>query len=542
MAEPSIAAQKIDLAHQAQALLAAIITSSDDAIISKNLNGVVQSWNESAERMFGYTASEMIGNPITVLFPLDRLDEEPRILEQLRRGQRVDHFETQRVCKDGRVLDVSVTISPVKDEDGKVIGVSKIVRDITSIKRIEREREDLFEREQAARVEAERVSRMKDDFLATLSHELRTPLNAILGWANLLRSGGPLPHDELDQGLEVIERNARGQAQLIEELLDMSRIINGKLRLNVQKVDLQAIVSEAMDSMTPAASAKGLRLNKVIDSHAGPVTGDPDRLRQVLWNLLSNAIKFTPRGGRVQVILSRINSHIDLTVTDTGMGIPPEFIPHLFTRFSQAETSTSRQFGGLGLGLALVKSLVEMHGGTVKANSDGPNQGATFVVSLPLTAVHQEESGQSLTPAPAAGESLLSPDLSGFHVLVVDDEADARQLVAATLKRCNARVTMAGSSAEGLAAVRQNVPDMIISDIGMPGEDGYLFLAQLRRLTNAEGGDTPAVALTAFARSEDRRRALMAGYQMHLPKPIEQAELLAVVSSLYMSIRRGHAK
>jgi PAS domain S-box-containing protein len=520
----------------------AIIDSSDDAIISKDLNGIVKSWNQSAERMFGYTAEEMIGKSITVLFPPDRLDEEPKILEQLRRGQRVDHFETIRVRKDGRTVDVSVTISPVKDPTGRVIGVSKVARDITSIKRILREREELLEREKAARFEAERVSRMKDEFLSTLSHELRTPLNAVLGWANILRSNGVDNPEELQQGLETIERNARAQAQLIEELLDMSRIINGKLRLDVQSVDLQVVISDAIESVRPAADAKGIRLTKVLDSKGGTITGDPNRLQQVLWNLLSNAIKFTPRGGRVQVFLRRVNSHVEITVVDSGQGIPANFLPQLFTRFSQAETSAARRHGGLGLGLALVKSLVELHGGTVKASSSGSDLGATFVVSLPLTALHSEPDDDVLTPALATASSIPCPDLEGFHVLVIDDEADARILIQRILTKCKAIVTMAASAAEGLEAVKKHRPDMILSDIGMPGEDGYEFLAKLRQLPNAEGGDTPAVALTAFARSEDRRRALMAGFQMHLPKPVEAAELLAVVSNLRATSRRSKSR
>ncbi len=274
----------------------AIVTSSDDAIISKDLNGVVQSWNHSAERMFGYTAEEMIGKSITVLFPPDRLDEEPKILDQLRRGQRVDHFETVRACKDGRQVDVSVTISPIKGPTGHIIGVSKVARDITSIKRILRESEELLKREISARSEAERVGRMKDEFLATLSHELRTPLSAILGWASILRSEDTGTSQMLDQGLEIIERNARAQAQLIEELLDMSRIINGKLRLDVQSVDLQVVITEAIESVRPAAEGKGIRLTKVLDPKAASILGDPNRLQQVLWNLLSNAIKFTPKG------------------------------------------------------------------------------------------------------------------------------------------------------------------------------------------------------------------------------------------------------
>ena len=518
----------------------AIITSSDDAIISKDLNGIVQSWNQSAERIFGYTEQEMIGKSITVLFPPDRLDEEPKILEQLRRGQRVDHFETVRMCKDGRRLDVSVTISPVKDPTGRVIGVSKVARDITSIKRIHRDREELFARETAARAEAERVSRLKDEFLSTLSHELRTPLNAILGWASILRGSAANTPEDLQQGLETIERNARSQAQLIEELLDMSRIVNGKLRLDVQPVDLQTIVSDGVESVRPAAEGKGIRLTKVLDPRGGPINGDPIRLQQILWNLLSNAIKFTPRGGRVQVFLRRINSHVDITVMDSGKGIAANFVPQLFTRFTQAETSFSRQHGGLGLGLALVKSLAELHGGTVSASSPGLDQGATFTVSLPLTVIRGGDAdAASLTPAPAPASTLPAPDLRGFRVLVVDDEADARFLIQRVLTRCNATVTAAASAAEGIAAVREQRPDMILSDIGMPIEDGYEFLAKLRQLPDTQGGDTPAVALTAFARPEDRRRALMAGFQMHLPKPVEPAELLAVASNIFAASRRG---
>jgi PAS domain S-box-containing protein len=517
----------------------AIITSSDDAIISKDLHGIVQSWNHSAERMFGYTAEEIVGKSITLLFPPDRLDEEPKILDQIRRGQRVDHFETVRVCKDGRPLDVSVTISPVKDSTGRVIGVSKVARDITSIKRILREREELLERETAARAEAERLSRMKDEFLSTLSHELRTPLNAILGWANILRSSSATTPEDLQQGLETIERNARSQARLIEELLDMSRIMNGKLRLDVQPVDLQTVVADAIESVRPAANAKGIRLTKVLDPRGGPITGDPNRLQQVLWNLLSNAIKFTPRAGRIQVFLQRVNSHVEITVMDSGQGITADFLPRLFTRFSQAETSEARRHGGLGLGLALVKSLVELHGGTVTASSPGPGQGAVFIISLPLTVLHTSEAEATLTPAPFSVGSIPCPDLRGFHVLVVDDESDARILIERILTRCNATVTTAANAREALEAVKQYHPDMILSDIGMPVEDGYQFLAKLRRLSDAEGGDTPAVALTAFARSEDRRRALMAGFQMHLPKPVETTELLAVASNIFTASRRS---
>ena len=517
----------------------AIIASSDDAIVSKDLNGIVQSWNPAAEQMFGYTAEEMIGNSITVLFPRDRLDEEPKILEQLRRGQRVDHFETVRLRKDGSAVDVSVTISPVKGPTGLIIGVSKVARDITSIKRILLEREELLEREKAARGEAERASQLKDDFLATLSHELRTPLNAILGWATILRMEGACTPEEFEQGIETIERNARAQAQLIEELLDMSRVINGKLRLDIQSVDLQAVISDAIESIRPAAEGKGIRLVKVLDPKAAAISGDPIRLQQVLWNLLTNAVKFTSKGGRVQVFLRRVDSHVEISVSDSGQGISADFLPHLFDRFSQADTSMARQHGGLGLGLALVKSLTEMHGGTVSASSAGPGQGATFVVSLPLTGVDFDEAERVLTPAPAAAAVGPRPDLSGFHVLVIDDEADARALIQHILTKCNATVTVASSAAEGREAVMQHHPDMILSDIGMKDEDGYEFLAKLRQLSDADGGNTPAVALTAFARSEDRRRSLLAGFQMHLPKPIDSAELLAVAVNLRAASRRA---
>jgi PAS domain S-box-containing protein len=521
----------------------AIVATSDDAIISKDLNGIVKSWNLSAERMFGYTAEEMIGKSITVLFPVDRLSEEPQILDQLRRGQRVDHFETVRLCKDGSPLDVSVTISPIIGPDGMITGVSKIARDITSINRVLREREAMLQRETAARAEAERTSRIKDEFLATLSHELRTPLNAILGWATILRTGGSnVSQEEYVQGLEVIERNARAQAQLIEELLDMSRIINGKLRLDVQAVDLQVVISEALESVVPAAESREIRLTKVLDPKGALITGDPNRLQQVLWNLLTNAIKFTPKGGRVQVFLARVNSHVEISVVDSGQGIAAEFLPQLFDRFSQADTSISRQHGGLGLGLALVKSLVEMHGGNVKAYSEGVGQGTTIIVSLPLTVVQRPAHEPLLTPAPTSEAAKRKNDLSGFRVLVIDDEADARSLLQHVLTKCNATVTTAASAAEGLAAAKAQRPDMILSDIGMPLEDGYEFLAKLRRLSDAEGGDTPAVALTAFARPEDRRRALLAGFQMHLPKPVDAAELIAVATNICEASRRAKAR
>jgi PAS domain S-box-containing protein len=522
-----------------QARLAAIVAGSDDAIISKDLSGIVQSWNAAAERIFGYAADEMIGRPILAIIPADRQHEEPEILERLKRGERVDHFETVRRRKDGRLIHVSVTISPVRDATGQVIGASKIARDITELKQMIAERERLLRSEQEARKEAERVSRLKDEFLATLSHELRTPLNAILGWASLLKAR-PASAAELTEGLETIVRNARAQTQLIEELLDVSRIITGKLRLDVQSVDLERVIGDGIDSVRPAADGKGIRLLKILDPAAGHVRGDPARLQQVIWNLLTNAIKFTPKGGQVHVMLQRVRSHVEIIVADTGEGIPPEFLPDVFNRFSQADASTTRRHGGLGLGLAIVRHITELHGGTVSAASPGVGKGATFTVFLPLTAVHDERAQQVTNHAAATDLDQPAPgtlDLAGVSVLVVDDEPDARDLIRRLLERSGAAVTTASTVAEAIDALRRHRPHVLLSDIAMPGEDGFELLRQVRELPAAEGGSVPAAAITAFARSEDRRRALLAGFQLHVPKPVEPAELLAVVASLSGAVR-----
>jgi CheY-like chemotaxis protein/two-component sensor histidine kinase len=363
-------------------------------------------------------------------------------------------------------------------------------------------------------------------------------LNAILGWSQILRSRRR-EDEELQEGLAVIERNARVQTQLIEDLLDMSRIIAGKLRLDVQRVDVEDALKAAVASVRHSADAKDIRLQVVVDSLAGAVRGDPNRLQQCFWNLLSNAIKFTPKGGRVQVSLSRVNSHLEVCVADNGQGIKPEFLPHVFDRFRQADASTTRRHGGLGLGLSIVKHLVELHGGSVRAASAGEGQGATFCIELPVMVMHVPEAKTSADEARAAEEGkgyIDHPSLEGITVLAVDDEADARSLLRRVLEECGARVLLAESAAEGLAIVLRARPDMIVSDIGMPGEDGYEFIRQVRKLKPEEGGRTPAAALTAFARAEDRTRALRAGYQTHVAKPVEPTELSAVVASL--AVRR----
>jgi CheY-like chemotaxis protein len=399
----------------------------------------------------------------------------------------------------------------------------------------------LFERERAARAEAERASHMKDEFLATLSHELRTPLNAILGYSQLLRAGA-IGEGELAEVVEVIERNARTQTQIIEDLLDLSRIVSGKMRLDVQRVDLADVVGAAVDTVKPAAELKGVRLTSVLDPLVGPMKGDPARLQQVVWNLLSNAIKFTPKGGQVQVALERVNSHVEIVVSDTGEGIKPDFLPHVFDRFRQAESSAGRRYGGMGIGLSIVKELVELHGGNVRAKSPGPGRGATFIVSLPLSVVSQDEQELARVHPRGSSSAPKSPcsgiELAGVRVLVVDDEPDARRLVARILQTCNAEVTTASSMSEALDAIRRAPPHVLISDLGLPGNDGYELIQAVRALPPAGGRNTPAAALSAFARSEDRRRALLAGFQTHVAKPVEADELLAVVASLAGRIGR----
>ena len=396
------------------------------------------------------------------------------------------------------------------------------------------ERKVLLESEREARAEAERSSQMKDEFLATLSHELRTPLSAILGWAQVLRRGGKDEAD-LQRGLQTIERNARSQAQLIEDLLDMSRITSGKVLLDMQTLSPASFVDAAIETVRPAADAKNIRLEKRYDPDPGMIAGDPARLQQVVWNLLSNAIKFTPRDGQVTVELGQRDGSVLITVRDTGVGIKPEFITHVFERFRQADASMTRRHGGLGLGLAIVKHLIEQHGGTVRADSPGEGLGASFSIELPLAKAAPQttrsRAGLVGTPAPATPELTLR-DLKGASVLVVDDDRDARELIARILTDCNARVRIAASAREAFDVLRADLPDLLISDLGMPDVDGLELLSWVRGLGRDRGGLLPAVALTAFARSEDRLRALEAGFNAHISKPVEPSELIAAVASL----------
>jgi PAS domain S-box-containing protein len=368
--------------ERARGILAAIVHSSEDAIISKSLDGIIDSWNEAAERLFEYTAIEAIGQPISIIIPPERLDEEAMILRRLRRGERIEHLETVRVSKTGRLVNVELTVSPVRNAKAEIIGASKIARDIAKRKAAERERAELIKAEQQARKVAEEASLAKDEFVAQISHELRSPLTSILGWVTLMRAG-QVEKKEVSRGLEVIERNAKLQIKLVEDLLDISRAVKGQIHLNVQPVEIGEVMDAALDSIRPALDAKSIYLRSQIKTRNSIVDADPDRLQEILWNLLSNAVKFTPQGGKIEINVARLDHHLEIVVSDSGIGINPKFIPLVFDRFSQARKDHDRKARGLGLGLAIVRHLVELHGGTVSAHSAGEGKGATFKVTLP---------------------------------------------------------------------------------------------------------------------------------------------------------------
>src|SRR5829696_3632743 len=701
----------------ASSRLAAIITSADDGIISKTLKGIITSWNAGAERIFGYTADEIVGKSILTLIPLDLQNEESVILAKIRAGERVEHYETVRLAKDGSPVNVSLTISPIKAPDGSIVGASKIVRDITERRQTENQlreqtevvetinrigqmlsgeldqqrlvqavtdaateltgaqfgaffynvidadggsymlytlsgvprgafanfpmpratdmfgptfrgegtirianvrederygnnppyhgmpkghlpvtsylavpvisrssevigglffghaevgvfserheriieglaaqtaiaidnarlfekaqqaiadRETLLAREKNAREQAEFASRSKDEFLSLLSHELRTPLNAIMGWTRMLTSTQLAP-EAVSTALETIDRNAKLQSRLIDDMLDVSRIMSGKLRLDAQPVDLTSSINSAVDTLRPAADAKEVRIYVVLDFGSGTVLGDPTRLQQVVWNLLSNAIKFTPKGGSVRVSLERVNSHYEVNVADTGPGIEPKFLPFVFERFRQADSSTTKNYGGLGLGLAIVRQLVELHGGTVEAANRQDETGAIFTVKLPVMATKSQAvpNAEPVNAVELVGDGAFDcpAELEGIKVLAVDDDADSRMLLSAILGQCGALVETCESAAETLNVIKNFRPDILVSDIGMPEQDGY-ELIKIIRSGNSDLRRIPAVALTAFARVEDRMKALSAGFNMHVPKPVEPAELITVIASL----------
>ena len=439
--------------------------------------------------------------------------------------------------KDGVYAWAIDSAQPRFAGDGEFLGYVGSVFDITERKNAEKEREKLLESEREARIAAENANRLKDEFLATVSHELRTPLNAILGWSQMVQSR-ELSDLQKQTAFQTIERSARAQNQLIDDLLDVSRIITGKLRLNVRTVELASVITAAVDAVRPAAEAKNIRLQTLLDPQAGPISGDSDRLQQVVWNLLSNAVKFTPKDGRVQVRLERVNSHVEIVISDTGKGIEPEFLPFVFDRFRQSDGSMTRRHGGLGLGLAIVRQLVELHGGTVNVISAGEEQGSTFTVFLPLLPVRSNTPDDASRVNPAARNEqsgnfkVGGKELSGLCVLLVEDEADSRDLLKLVLTSSGAKVTTADSAADALEKIEREKFDVIVSDIGMPEADGFSLIGKIRKLSEVQNGNVPAIALTAYARAEDRIKALRCGFQLHIAKPVEATELIASVANL----------
>jgi PAS domain S-box-containing protein len=680
--------------EEIQAHLAAIVESSDDGIISKSLDGTILSWNRGAERIFGYTAEEVIGKSIYLLIPPERREEEPRIVERLKRGDRIDHYETVRVAKDGSRINISLTVSPIRDGSGKIIAASKVARDITERRRAEQQlsaqakviettnrigqvlsaemnlqivmqtvteaatqligagfgcffprtidgeaesfslygisrevfsgaevarnsdlfdppfqadgvmrlsdvhkdprygktspfygippevlpitsylavpvisrsgqvlgglffgheaegvftdRDELivkglaaqaaiamdnarlFELSETERAKAEAANRAKDDFLATISHELRTPLNAIIGWSHMLQRGR-LDEATVTHAVRTIERNAKAQAQLIEDILDVSRVMSGKLRLNNEKVDIASVINAAVDSVQLAADSKDIKLRTMVDTSVRHTLGDSRRLQQVIWNLLSNAIKFTPSGGRVEILLERIGSDLQVKVSDTGEGINSSVLPYVFDRFYQADVGSTRRHGGLGLGLAIVRHLIELHGGSVHAESPGEGCGTTFTFRLPLVTKYKFAPGVIRTSTVVTEPP---PSLEGVQILVVDDDPDTLQIMSVVLAEARANVQTAASAAEALEMLRWSQPDVLVSDLGMPNEDGYSLIRRLRARESDGQKPIPAVALTAYVRVEDRVRALSAGFNMFVPKPVEPNELITAIASV----------
>ncbi len=528
-------------AEASRAQLSAIVESSADAIYSYDFDGRILTWNKSAEDLYGYAAAEIIGQNITVLPPLAQEHEPANIIAAIKKGEPVISFETERQRKDGSYFVALMTASPIKDAAGQPVALSIIVRDITTRKKAEAERERLLAQEQRARSTAEAATRAKDEFLAMISHELRNPLNAILGYTRMARNQAHDPAAVV-RHCEIVERSARMQQQLIEDLLDTARIISGKLKIEAGATDLRLVLEEALSVVVPAATAKQIRLVTRLGDEPLLVIGDAARLQQVVWNLLQNAIKFTPNGGRVELWLEREQEQVRIVVSDSGQGIESEFLEAIFDRFSQRDMARTRRHGGLGLGLALVKDLVELHGGKISVSSAGAGEGAIFTVTLPLRA---PQIATYAAPRRAIAEVRTDPEampldelprLDDVRILVIDDQEEARELVAATLSEWGARVMTAASGAKARVLLAEQSFDAVVCDIAMPEEDGYTVIRHIRALEHERGVPPlqrlPAVALTALARPEDRWQALNAGFQMHVAKPVELAELVLVISTL----------
>ncbi|MGE5361315.1 MAG: PAS domain S-box protein [Bacteroidales bacterium] len=532
--------RELDEHSRRMRMQAELLDHAYDAVFVRDASPQILYWNPACADLYGWTEKEALGqNPHDLLrtrFPVSLAEVKRALGAEGHWAGELVHF-----TRDGRevTVDSRHVVVPAEGEEGP--RVLEINRDITDRKRAEETLRRSEERLAALYGEAQEANRLKDEFLATLSHELRTPLNAIRGWAQLLL-GGKLAPDAVRRAYETIDRSAQAQTQLITDILDVSRIITGKLRLERAPVDVGALVKDTLDGVRPAVEAKRLQV-RYSGADGVRILADRERLQQVFWNLLSNAVKFSKAGGRVDVSVAKMASRLEVKVSDTGVGIRRDFLPHVFERFTQSDASASRHYGGLGLGLAISRHLVELHGGSIAAFSEGEGLGATFVVSLPIqSVVEAEESQATVTPRAAAAEHRVAPSLSGLKVLVVDDEEDAREMLSAVLVQQEAEVVSAASAAEAIMALQRERPAVIVSDVGMPGQDGYVFMRIVRALPAAEGGDTPAVALTAYARSEDRLRALAAGYQQHVAKPVTPAELSAVVAALARRAARGEGE
>jgi PAS domain S-box-containing protein len=528
--------QAEEAAHTAYRQLAFHVESSPLAVVEWDSDFRVSRWSESAERLFGWKADEVIGKHVNewrFVFADDE-DAVALVTNRQREGVEVQGVQRNRnYTRAGSVLFCEWYNSVLHDDRGKLVSVLSLVLDVTARQSAEEERAASLLRERDARRHAEEADRLKDEFLATLSHELRTPLTSILGWASMIRNG-EVEGSNASRAIETIERNARSQARLIDDLLDVSRIITGNLRLDLHPLNLAPIVEAALDALRPTADVKGIKLQTRFVPEECLIKGDPHRLRQVIWNLLSNAIKFTQRGGSVSIDLNCIESTARLTVSDTGDGISPDFLPYVFDRFRQAEGSISRKQGGLGLGLAVARHLVELHGGTITAESEGLGKGSEFAVDLPLAQERRDPARAEERRREVERRRSRSGvvRLDGVHVLLVEDDDDSRKLLGTMLKRYGAKVTSTKSAAEALDVFENEVPDVIISDIGMPDQDGYQLIRKLRALPVEKGGKIPAIALTGYASRKDRERALSSGYHQHMAKPIEQVDMINAIATL----------
>jgi PAS domain S-box-containing protein len=517
---------------------------SDYSIFMLDPTGHVATWNPGAHKTKGYEASEIIGKHFSLFYtPEDQAQGRPQQnLETVRREGRFEE-EGWRLRKDGTRFWASVVISILRDEDGRAIGFAKVTRDLTARRAAEQTARELV-REQAARAlaesmarRAEEANRIKDEFLATVSHELRTPLNAIVGWAAILKQRELEP--SVGKAVEIIDRNAQAQVKIIEDILDVSRIITGKLRIDPKRTDLVGIINQGIEVTRHSAFARQISVDFPHAAESCPLVGDPERLQQVVWNLLSNAIKFTSPGGSVRIDLECTSGHAKLTVTDTGMGIDPEFLPFLFERFRQGDSSTTRRFGGLGLGLALVRHIAELHGGTVAAHSKGTGQGSAISVTFPYRAAPRELQAEAPPSSRfAPGEEGPPRALAGLRVLLVEDDADARELMTAVLVEAGARVKSVASAAAALEAFPSYRPQLLVSDIGLPNEDGYSLIRRVRALEPAQGGLIPALAVTAYTRPGDRKKALACGFTTHVGKPVNPADLVTALANLAAFVER----